>query len=88
MCSASQIGHAKYHVITLPWSPAGDDFKVKDQTGAVRFTVKGKVMTMRDKMVICNEAGEKVAMLQRKLLSLKSTFQVRCSHVGPKSSRP
>ena len=45
-------------------------------------------MTMRDKMVICNEAGEKVAMLQRKLLSLKSTFQVRCSHVGPKSSRP
>merc|ERR1712146_96321 len=47
-----------------------------DQTGAIRFIVKGKVMTMRDKMVICNEAGEKVAMVQRKLLALKSTFQV------------
>ena len=35
-------------------------------------------------MVICNEAGEKVAMVQRKLLALKSTFQVRSSHFGPR----
>lgn len=66
----------------LPWTPAGDDYDVKDQTGAIRFKVNGKVMTMRDKMVICNEEGEKVAMVQRKLLSLKSTFQVRSLHVG------
>jgi len=56
------------------WS--GDDFAVKDQTGATRFVVKGKVLTMRDKMVITNEAGEKVAMVQKKILSLRPTFQV------------
>ena len=39
--------------------------------------VNGKAMSLKGKMVIHNEAGEKVAMVQRKMLALKATFQVR-----------
>ena len=39
-------------------------------------SLKGKVLTLRDKMVISNASGEKVAMLQRKLLALPATFVI------------
>lgn len=58
------------------FSWTGDDFKVVDQAGAVRFIVKGKVLSIRDKMVITDHEGNKVAMLQQKLLSLRKTFVV------------
>lgn len=58
------------------FSFTGNDFDVVDHTGAVRFIVKGKMMTMRDKMVITDAAGNKVAVMQKKILAIRETFQI------------
>lgn len=56
------------------WS--GDDFQVKDHTDAVAYVVKGKAMSLRDRMVISTPDGEKKALLQKKLAAIRSTFQL------------
>lgn len=54
----------------------GGDFDIKDETGAVKYKVKGAVMTMRDKMVIYDPSGKALCMLQKKLLSWTPCYQV------------
>lgn len=56
------------------WS--GDDFKITDQTGNVWCQVNGKALSLRDGMVFCDTNGNKICYMQKKLLSLRSTFQV------------
>ena len=54
------------------WS--GSDFSIKDHTGQEHFRVKGNALSFRDKMHVTDAAGVKVAVLQKKLLALRSTF--------------
>jgi len=56
------------------WS--GDDYKIMTDTGQVALQVKGKAISVRDMMVFLDPAGNKIAMLQKKLLSVRSTFQL------------
>mmetsp|Transcript_147751 Transcript_147751/g.275307 ORF Transcript_147751/g.275307 Transcript_147751/m.275307 type:complete len:218 (-) Transcript_147751:125-778(-) len=56
------------------WS--GGDFDVKNNKDEVCYKVSGKVMTMRDKMVIQDPTGKKVCVIQKKLMDIRSTFQI------------
>ena len=54
------------------WS--GDDFAIKDHLGGVLFNVKGNALSLREKMHITDKTGAKIAVMQKKLMALRSTF--------------
>eukprot|EP00931_Biecheleriopsis_adriatica_P094412 TRINITY_DN68066_c0_g1_i1.p1 TRINITY_DN68066_c0_g1~~TRINITY_DN68066_c0_g1_i1.p1 ORF type:complete len:247 (+),score=49.60 TRINITY_DN68066_c0_g1_i1:89-742(+) len=56
------------------WS--GGDFDVKNNKDEVCYKVSGKVMTMRDKMVILDPQGNKLCVIQKKLLDIRETYQI------------
>eukprot|EP00928_Gymnodinium_smaydae_P083917 TRINITY_DN67165_c0_g1_i1.p1 TRINITY_DN67165_c0_g1~~TRINITY_DN67165_c0_g1_i1.p1 ORF type:complete len:218 (-),score=48.20 TRINITY_DN67165_c0_g1_i1:181-834(-) len=56
------------------WS--GGDFEVKNNKDEVCYKVMGKVMTMRDKMVIHDPQGNKLCVIQKKLLDIRETYQI------------
>lgn len=63
------------------WSWSGGDYMVKDNAGNDIFKVDGKVMTLRDKMILlAPDSGEKMCMIQEKMLDEKLndkfTFQI------------
>lgn len=64
----------RIHEDFFSWS--GGDFDVKNNKGEVCYKVKGKVMTMRDKMVVLHPDGEKVCVIQKKLMDIRETFQI------------
>ncbi len=54
----------------------GDDFDITDESGAVVFHVDGKVLTLRDKVVIQDPSGQEVAAVHRKTLALRRTYSI------------
>ncbi|BBH68479.1 hypothetical protein ACTI_51640 [Actinoplanes sp. OR16] len=55
----------------------GDDFDVLDENGAKVFHVDGKVFSLRNRVVIEDAAGEEVASVQRQLVALRPTYEIR-----------
>lgn len=64
-------------VIRERFFSVGDDFDVLDEHGNKVFHVDGKVLSVRDKVVIEDPSGEEVATLHRHLVSLRPTYEIR-----------
>jgi uncharacterized protein YxjI len=54
----------------------GDDFTIKDETGAERFFVDGKVFTIREKLSFQDMQRRELAFIQQKLLSWGPKYEV------------
>jgi uncharacterized protein YxjI len=55
----------------------GDDFDITDESGRRMFHVDGKVLSLRDKLVISDASGEDVAEVHRRLVALHRTYAIR-----------
>jgi uncharacterized protein YxjI len=55
----------------------GDDYDITDETGRRVFHVDGKVLSLRNRLVIKDPSGHEVASVHRHLVSLRPTYQVR-----------
>lgn len=54
----------------------GDDFDIFDESGNKVLHVDGKVLTLRDKLVIEDLDGNEVAAVHRKLVALRPTYAI------------
>jgi uncharacterized protein YxjI len=54
----------------------GDDFDITDDSGSVVLHVDGKVLSLRDKLVIEDPHGAEVASVHRQLIALRPTYQI------------
>jgi uncharacterized protein YxjI len=54
----------------------GDDFIIKDELGADRFFVDGKVLTIRNKLSFADMQGRELAFIQQKLLSWGPKYEI------------
>jgi uncharacterized protein YxjI len=54
----------------------GEDSDITDEDGNVVFRVDGKVLTLRDRLVIKDPSGRAVAEVHRRLVALRPTYQI------------
>jgi uncharacterized protein YxjI len=64
------------YVIREKFFRLGEDSEITDESGRTVFQVDGKVLTLRDRLVIRNAAGQEVAGVQRKLIALRPTYEI------------
>jgi uncharacterized protein YxjI len=55
----------------------GNDFSIQDELGDDVFLVKGKVLTLGDKLAFCDIQGRELAFISQKLLSFKRTYEIQ-----------
>ena len=65
------------YVIREKFFAIGDDFDVLDEHGDKLFHVDGKVLSVRNKVVIEDRSGAEVASVHRHLVSLRPTYEIR-----------
>ena len=54
----------------------GEDSDVTDETGQSVLHIDGKVLSLRDLLVLKDPSGREVARVNRKLISLKPTYEI------------
>lgn len=54
----------------------GNDFDITDEDGRRIYRVDGKVLTLRDRLVIEDPAGQEVASVHRHLVALRPTYEI------------
>lgn len=59
----------------------GDDFDVLDEDGNKVFHVDGKVLSVRNKVVVEDLNGDEVASVHRHLIALRATYEIRIGGV-------
>ena len=64
------------YVIRERFFDIGDDFDITDEAGRRVFHVDGKVLSLRDKLVLRDPSGQEVASVHRHLVSLRPTYEV------------
>ena len=64
------------YVIKERFFDVGDDFDITDDSGSVVLHVDGKVLSLRDKLVIEDPHGAEVASVHRQLIALRPTYQI------------
>jgi uncharacterized protein YxjI len=64
------------YVIRERFLSIGDDFDITDDDGRVAYHVDGKVLTLRNRLVIEDPGGREVATVERHLVSLRPTYAV------------
>lgn len=57
----------------LSW---GDDYHVRDESGAEAFFVDGKVFTIRNTLIFKDVQGAELATIQKKILSWGPTYEI------------
>ena len=55
----------------------GDDFDVLDENGQKVYRVDGKVLSVRNKVVIEDPAGNELATVHRHLVAMRPTYEIR-----------
>lgn len=65
----------KYRMRQKLWS-LGDQFTIQDEHEKDAFRVEGKVFSWGDKLRFYDAAGEEVAFIKQKLLSLKPRYEI------------
>ena len=65
------------YVIRERFFSIGDDFDVLDEHGTKVFHVDGKVLSVRNKVVIEDATGAEVASVHRHLVALRPTYEIR-----------
>jgi uncharacterized protein YxjI len=64
------------YVIREKFFSIGDDFDVLDEHGTKLLHVDGKVLSVRNKVVIEDPAGTEVASVHRHLVALRPTYEI------------
>ncbi len=64
------------YVIRERFFRLGEDSDITDESGQPVLHVDGKVMTLRDRLVIRDPAGQEVANVHRKLIALRPTYEI------------
>jgi uncharacterized protein YxjI len=54
----------------------GEDSEITDEQGRPAFEVDGKVLTVRDRLIIRDLEGREIAQVHRKLAALRPTYKV------------
>ncbi|MFB9236946.1 LURP-one-related/scramblase family protein [Plantactinospora siamensis] len=54
----------------------GNDFDITDESGRRVYHVDGKVLTLRDRLVIEDAQGREVASVHRRLVALRRTYAI------------
>jgi uncharacterized protein YxjI len=54
----------------------GDDFTVKDDTGADRYIVDGKVFSIGHKVIIADMQGNEEATIHQRIISFMPTYEI------------
>ena len=76
MFAHSDDNRAMY-VIRERFFGIGDDFDILDEHGNKLLRVDGKVLSVRNKLVIEDLAGVELATVHRHLVSLRPTYEIR-----------
>ena len=64
------------YVIRERFFSIGDDFDVLDEHGTKVFHVDGKVLSLRNKVVIEDPSGQEVASVHRHLVAMRPTYEI------------
>ncbi|MEV8516540.1 LURP-one-related family protein [Dactylosporangium sp. NPDC051484] len=64
------------YVIQERFFDIGEDFDVLDDHGRKVLHVDGKVLSLRDRLVVEDPSGREVASVYRKLIALRPTYQI------------
>ena len=64
------------YVIRERFFGIGDDFDVLDEHGTKVFHVDGKVLSLRNKVVIEDPSGQEVASVHRHLVAMRPTYEI------------
>ncbi|MER7007945.1 LURP-one-related family protein [Dactylosporangium sp. NPDC000555] len=64
------------YVIKERFFDIGDDFDVIDEHGRKVLHVDGKVLSLRDRLVIEDPSGREMASVYRKLIALRPTYRI------------
>jgi uncharacterized protein YxjI len=64
------------YVIRERFFRLGEDSDVTDEAGRPVLHVDGKVLTLRDTLILRDPAGEEVARVHRRLLALRPTYEI------------
>jgi uncharacterized protein YxjI len=54
----------------------GEDSEITDEQGRPVLQVDGKVMSLRNRLVLRDPEGREVAQVQRKLIAMRPTYQI------------
>ena len=54
----------------------GEDSDITDESGQRVLQVDGKVLSLRDLLIVRDPAGHEVARVQRKLIALRPTYEI------------
>lgn len=54
----------------------GDDFDITDDDGQAVYHVDGKVLTLRNTVILRDRSGTEVAKVERQLIALRPTYQI------------
>jgi uncharacterized protein YxjI len=65
------------YVIRERFFDIGDDFDITDEHGRRLFRVDGKVLSLRNRLVLEDTSGREVASIHRHLVALRATYEVR-----------
>jgi uncharacterized protein YxjI len=66
----------RMYVIRERFFSIGDDFDVLDEHGTKLFHVDGKVLSVRNKVIIEDPSGQEVASVHRHLVSVRPTYEI------------
>lgn len=65
------------YVIRERFLRLGEDSEITDESGRPVLQVDGKVLTLRDRLVISDTAGQEVATVHRKLVALRPSYEIK-----------
>jgi uncharacterized protein YxjI len=54
----------------------GEDSEITDEHGRAAFQVDGKVLSLRNRLVLRDPDGREVAQVQRKLIAMRPTYEI------------
>jgi len=54
----------------------GEDSAITDESGNMVFQVDGKVLTLRDRLILRDQSGQEVATVHRRLMALRPTYEI------------
>ena len=64
------------YVIRERFFRLGEDSDITDESGRAVLHVDGKVLTLRDRLVLRDPAGREVAQVHRKLIALRPIYEI------------
>lgn len=64
------------YVIRERFLRLGEDSEITDESGRAALTVDGKLLSLRDRLVLSDPSGQEVATVHRKLVALRPSYEI------------